>query len=387
MLAYFDCFSGISGDMTLGALIDLGVPAPWLQETLTRDLPLEGFDLEIDAVTRHSIGACRVEVVVAENQPARNYAAIRQLIEKSRLSQPVKERSLEIFKRLAIAEAGIHRCPVESVHFHEVGGVDALVDIVGAVLGLDFLGIRKVIASRIPTGTGFITASHGRLPVPAPATLALLKGVPIYGSEISHELVTPTGAAILTTLAESFEPLPAMRVEKIGYGAGRADLKEVPNVLRVLTGTLPPRQDDVVSVVETNIDDMNPEIFGYLMEKLFDDGALDVFWVPVIMKKNRPGTMVKVICRGRVRDAVIARLLTETTTAGVRYCEMQRRLLEREQVKIATRYGEIAVKRIETPDGAVRLVPEYDTCRKIALEKNIPLRWVYETIVKEAGAG
>ncbi|MFZ0133430.1 MAG: LarC family nickel insertion protein [Desulfobacterales bacterium] len=188
------------------------------------------------------------------------------------------------------------------------------------------------------------------------------------------------------TLAESFGPLPAMRVEKIGYGAGRADLTEVPNVLRVLTGTLPPRQDDVVSVVETNIDDMNPEIFGYLMEKLFDDGALDVFWVPVIMKKNRPGTMVKVICRGRVRDAVIARLLTETTTAGVRYSEMQRRLLEREQVKIATRYGEIAVKRIETPDGTVRLVPEYDTCRKIALEKNIPLQLVYETIVKEAGA-
>ena len=385
MLAYLDCFSGISGDMTLGALIDLGLPPQWLQENLARKVPLEGFELKVDPTMRHGIAACSVRVIIKEDSVARNYADIRRLIETSRLSPAVKEKSLAIFARLAIAEAGVHRQPVEEVHFHEVGGLDALVDIIGAVLGFDYLGIRHVMASKVPTGTGMVRSRHGTLPVPAPATLELLKGVPIYGNDIAQELVTPTGAAILTEMADAFGPFPAMRVDRIGYGAGQADLKEIPNVLRVITGTLDPKGDDVLIVVETNIDDMNPEIFGYLMDRLFEDGALDVFWIPVYMKKNRPGTMVRVLCRRDTKDAVVARLLSETTTAGVRYHEMQRQLVEREQIRVDTSFGEVMVKRIRTLDGAARIVPEYDVCREIALKLNLPIRTVYETIVNEAG--
>ena len=385
MLAYLDCFSGISGDMTLGALIDLGLPPQWLKENLVRNVPLEGFDIEVNSVIRHGIAACGIRVVVKEDRSSRNFADIRKMIETSRLTPTVKEKSLAIFNRLATAEAEIHRQPVDEVHFHEVGGLDALVDIIGAVLGFEYLGIRHVIASRVPTGTGIVTSRHGTLPVPAPATLELLKGVPIYGNDIAQELVTPTGAAILTEMADAFEPLPAMRVERIGYGAGQADLKEIPNVLRVITGNLVPAGDGTLIVVETNIDDMNPEIFGHLMDRLFEDGALDVFWIPVYMKKNRPGTMVRVLCRRNTRDAVIARLLSETTTAGVRFHEMQRQLLEREQIRVATAFGEVTAKRIRTPDGATRIVPEYDVCRDIALKLNIPIRTVYDTIVRDAG--
>ena len=382
MLAYLDCFSGISGDMTLGALVDLGLPLQWLKENLTRKVPLEGFELEAGSETRHGITACKVRVEVTEDRVSRNYTDIRRLLENSRLPPVVKERSLAIFKRLAGAESKIHGVPVEKVHFHEVGGMDALVDIIGAVLGFDYLGISRIIASGVPTGTGFVKTQHGKLPVPAPATLELLKGIPVYGCGIAHELVTPTGAAILAEMADAFEPLPKMRVDRIGYGAGSADLQEIPNVLRVITGNQLPGVDDTITVVETNIDDMNPEIFGYLMDRLFDDGALDVFWIPVFMKKNRPGTMVRVLCRRGTKDAVIARLLSETTTTGVRFCEMQRQLLERDQINLTTDFGEVTVKRIKMLDGTQRIVPEHDICREIALKLNLPLRTVYEGIVK-----
>jgi uncharacterized protein (TIGR00299 family) protein len=369
--------------MTLAALIDLGVPPRWLQENLTKSLSLTSFELEVGSTVRHGIAACSVKVIVDEDHVSRTYADIKYLIKNSHLPPSIKEKSLAIFKRLAVAESGIHKQPVDKVHFHELGGIDALVDIIGAVLGLDYLGIKNVIASKVPTGGGFVKTSHGKLPIPVPATLEILKGVPIYGNNIDRELVTPTGAAILTEMADYFEPMPVIRVDRIGYGAGQTDLEEIPNLLRVIIGDLVAREDDTLIVVETNIDDMNPEIFGYLMDLLFEDGALDVFWIPIYMKKNRPGTMIQVLCHRHVKDAVIARLLSETTTTGVRFHEMHRQLLEREQVSVQTSFGEVMVKRIKTLDGSIRMVPEYDDCRKIALKNSIPIRMVYEAINRE----
>ncbi len=389
MIAYFDCFSGISGDMTLGALIDLGVPAKWLKDALS-SIPLSGFDLSVSSLSRNGISAIRVQVNCETDTESRNYSQIKFLIKKSPLSPFVKERSLEVFKRLADAEAGIHGCSIEKVHFHEVGGIDAIVDIVGTALCLEHLGINQVIASRIPLGSGFVSCRHGTLPIPAPATIEILKGVPVYGTGIPYELVTPTGAAIIVTLAESFETMPDMIVEKTGYGAGKRDLESIPNLLRVITGTEPHHQKGhltghqtgTIVVVETCIDDMNPEVFGFLMDRLFEEGALDVYWIPIFMKKNRPGTMVQVLCRENRKEILIDCILSETSSLGVRYYDVKRRMLAREHIFVQTPYGEIQVKRIIEPGGGVRIVPEYEVCKKIAIEKNIPIRVVYDTIIK-----
>ena len=291
---------------------------------------------------------------------------------------------------MADTEAVIHGCPKEKVHFHEVGGIDAIVDIVGTVLCMDYLGIEKVIASKIPLGTGFISCQHGTLPVPAPATLGILKGVPVYGTGIPHELVTPTGAAIIVTLAQSYDTMPDMIVERTGYGAGKRDLKSIPNLLRVIIGTQTHHQielnndyqKDTIVVVETCIDDMNPEVFGFLMERLFKEGALDVYWIPIFMKKNRPGTMVQVLCQENRKKILIDCILSETSSLGVRYYDVKRQMLAREYIFVKTIYGKIQVKRIIEQDGAVRIVPEYEVCKKIALEKNIPIRVVYDNILK-----
>jgi uncharacterized protein (TIGR00299 family) protein len=391
MIAYFDCFSGISGDMTLGALIDLGAPLEWLQKELLR-LPLTGFHLSAKAVTRNGMTANLVTVAVESPGHPRDFKKIRSLIENCPFSATVKSRSLDIFTRLARAEGRIHGCSAEEVHFHEVGAIDAIVDIVGTALCLEKLGIKKVIASRIPLGTGFAECQHGRLPVPAPATLEILKAVPVYGTGIDHELVTPTGAAIIASVAESFGPLPAMDIEKTGYGAGQRDLIDRPNLLRVITGTpadlkgdLADRlQTDEVLILETCIDDMNPELFGFLMDRLFTDGAIDVYWIAVNMKKNRPGTMVQVLCTEAHRDRLIERLLSETTSLGVRHYKASRRLLHREQCTVHTSLGEIQVKKVKDLDGSIRLIPEYEACKEIALQRKMPLRVVYDTIAKEA---
>jgi uncharacterized protein (TIGR00299 family) protein len=298
---------------------------------------------------------------------------------------------LNIFKRLAEAEARIHSCPLDLVHFHEVGGLDAIVDVVGTALGLDYLGVKKILASPITLGKGFVTCSHGKLPVPAPATLALLEGVPVVGTDIPHELVTPTGAAVITSLSQRFEPMPEMVIAKVGYGAGQRDIEDRPNLLRLILSDgcetsadiVSGLQEDRISIIETCIDDMNPELFGHLMDRLFADGALDVYWIPVYMKKNRPGTMLQVLCKDDRRDRLIDRVLSETTTSGVRYYRSQRRLLWRDQVEVKTTFGVILLKRIRDPQGNFRLVPEYEVCRKIAIEKNIPLRIVYDTIISE----
>ena len=385
--AYFDCFSGISGDMTLGALIDLGTPVEWLQNELSR-LPLNGFHLTVTPMMRNGIQATFVSVEIEDSGHSRDYKTIKSLLAGCPLSDAVKSRSLTIFERLARAEAGIHDCAPDEVHFHEVGGVDAIVDIVGTALCLEKLGINQVISSRIPLGSGFVDCQHGKLPVPAPATIEILKDVTVYGTDVACELVTPTGAAIITSLAESFGPLPSMRVEKTGYGAGQRELADRPNLLRIITGS-PAATDDGLStdeiiILETCIDDMNPELFGYIMERLFSDGALDVYWIPLHMKKNRPGTMVQVLCEQAGKDRLIQRLLSETTSLGVRYYKAKRKLLAREQVTIQTSFGEIQVKRVMHPDGRERLVPEYDVCREVALKLNLPLQVVYDTIAREA---
>ena len=394
MLAYFDCFSGISGDMTLGALVDLGVPINWLIDQLRR-LPLENFDIKVSSTQRNGIHAKFVKVEAFDDKAARNFSQIRTLIENSPLTDLVKSTSLQIFQKLAEAEARIHSCSIETVHFHEVGGVDAIVDIVGTALGLEYLAIKKIIASPIPLGKGFVTCSHGKLPVPVPATLGILKNVPVYGTTIPHELVTPTGAAIIAASAQGFEAMPEMFIKKIGYGAGQRDLADRPNLLRIILGNAPQTAtalsegllEDRIEIIETSIDDMNPELFGHLMERLFEDGALDVCWIPIYMKKNRPATMLQVLCKHDRREILIYRILSETTTLGVRYHESGRRLLWRDQLVIESSYGKIAVKRVKDPQGNIRIIPEYDVCQKIAREQDVPLRVVYDTVAREAASG
>lgn len=391
-IAFFDCFCGISGDMTLGAFVDLGVPAKYLENELY-NLPLGGFTIETDSIFRNGIKAQKIFVAVSEPAKSRNYAQIKTLINQSALSEKVKQLSLDMFKRVAVAEAGIHGSALEKVHFHEVGGIDALVDIVGTALCIEYLEIEKVVASRVPLGRGFVNCSHGTIPVPSPATLAILKGIPTYGTDIPCELVTPTGAAIITCLAQSFDNCPGMLIEKIGYGAGTREIKSRPNLLRITMGkTLDEDSSDRllhdrVTMVESCIDDMNPEIFGYLMEMLFADGALDVVWTPVFMKKNRPGTLVQVLCRTDQRERIIRRILSETTSLGVRFHEMERYLLARESVTIQTRFGEIKGKKISNYDGEKRMVPEFEECRILALEKGISIRKAYAQIQKALDHG
>ncbi|RJQ70866.1 MAG: nickel pincer cofactor biosynthesis protein LarC [Desulfobacteraceae bacterium] len=383
-LAYFDCFSGISGDMTLGALVHLGVPLSRLQSSIA-ELPLEGFALQAHTVRRNGIEAIRVEVQTAPTQEHRTFAQIKTLIEKSPLPETVKTTSLAIFERLAEAEGKVHGCAKESVHFHEVGGLDAIVDIVGACLGLAHLGVETIIASPLPMGGGFVACAHGLLPVPAPAVVELLKGAPVYGGNLQEELVTPTGAAILAGTGAEFKAMPPLRIRRTGYGAGARERSGPPNLLRILIGdplTEPDVAPEKLVLVESCIDDMNPEIFSYIMETLFEDGALDVYWVPVQMKKNRPGTLVNVLCAPEHREAVVRRILTETTSLGVRFHDVRRTALVREIVEVASEYGKVQVKKVFGIDGGVRLVPEYEVCRGIARERNLPLHQVYAAILR-----
>ena len=389
MIAYFDCFSGISGDMTLGALTDLGVPLEWLKEKLA-EIPLEGFDISIKKELRQGIHAKRVHVSVAADLPSRTYADIRKLIQNSRLPTRVKETALAVFDKVAAAEAKIHHELKDQIHFHEVGALDSIIDIVGTALCIDYLGIDKIFSSKIPLGKGFVSGRHGVLPVPAPATVEILKHIPVYGSGIDQELVTPTGAAIIAALADGFCDLPAMKIEKIGYGAGQRDNTPTPNLLRIIKGVEYPESDaphqgrlaDPILVVETCIDDMNPEFYGHIMDRLFEDGALDVYWIPVFMKKNRPGTMIQVLCRPEMEEILVRRIMTETSTSGIRSYRVGRYALQREITTVKTAYGDVDVKKMIDPDGKPRMVPEYEVCRKIALSSSVPLQEVYSEVAR-----
>jgi uncharacterized protein (TIGR00299 family) protein len=377
-IAYFDCFAGASGDMILGALLDAGVePASWQGEL--DKLNLSGYELEIDRVQKQGIAATEVRVPVSEGSQERYLAEIEGLINTSQLPTEVKETSVEVFRRLAVAEARVHGTTPDRIHFHEVGGVDAIIDIVGAVVGLRLLGVEEVYASALPLGHGFVDCAHGRLPLPAPATLELLQGVPVLSRDAEGELVTPTGAAILTTLAKSFGPFPPITVEKIGYGAGQKDFP-FPNLLRLLVGTTSPALDarmETLTLLEANIDDLNPEFYGHLMERLFTAGALDVYLTPVQMKKNRPGVLLSVTCPPAQAEALAALVFAKTTTIGLRRQEVQRWALARERVEVKTPYGIVGVKVARLGGKVMTASPEYEDCRRLALKGGVPLKEVY----------
>lgn len=383
MIAYFDVFAGISGDMTLGAFVDLGVPVDWLKEKLSA-LPLDGFDIRTEEVWQNGIRGVDLFVDAHGHVHAKDYKEIKRLISASPLSDRVKAQSLAAFEKIAIAESKIHGSDLECVHFHEVGGIDAIVDIVGSFLCAERLGITRVHASVIPLGHGFVKCSHGTIPVPVPATLAILKGIPVRDSGIGMEIVTPTGAAIITTLADSFGPMPSMVVDTIGYGSGkRRSDSGLPNLLRVVLGTCDEKGQretiatEKVFVVETSTDDMSGEISGYLMEKLFEAGALDVCHIPVQMKKNRPGTRLEVLCKRDKLDQVIELILSQSTSNGVRYHQVERALLKRREVVVDTAFGRLQAKEVTYPDGSIRIIPEYEVCRRVADEKKIALQDVY----------
>src|SRR5467141_2404840 len=345
--AYFDCFSGISGDMTLGALLDAGAPVEQLRTELL-GLNLPGWELSTEKVWKNGMAATYAKVRTQDSQTHRSLSTILGIIEKSSLAAGVKERAAAIFTKLGEAEAAVHDVPLEKIHFHEVGAVDAIVDIVGACIGFGALGIESFACSALNVGGGTGKMAHGVLPVPAPATANLLQGKPTYSSGVQRELVTPTGAAIVATLCESFGPQPPMSVSAIGYGAGAADLEGQPNVLRIMIGETAEKTvagfDEEISVIEANLDDMNPQIYGYFQEKALAAGALDVFTTPVQMKKNRPGTLLTVLCQPADAQALMSLIFAETTTFGLRAHSAQRRVLPREFVKVTTSFGEVRVK-------------------------------------------
>jgi len=378
-IAYFDCFSGISGDMILGALVDAGVPFDQLQEGLSK-LNLDGYTLTASTVLKKGIKATKVDVVIESPElPGRPLRDLREIISDSALDLSVKERSLTIIQRLAGAEAVVHNCPVEEVHFHEVGHIDTIVDVVGAVYGLQLLDAGRVVSSPIDTGSGYVRMSHGVFPIPAPATAELLKGKPVYSSGIERELTTPTGAAIITTMASSFQALPEMRLSAIGYGAGGWDLPEKANVLRLLVGEEVQGYDvDEVMLLETTIDDMNPQIYEYLIEKLLQAGALDVYLIPMMMKKSRPAHILSIVTRVEDLDAIKRLVFKETTTLGIRGSKVTRSILKREIREVELPYGKVRVKISGDKNSVINITPEYEDCKRIAMETGLPLKEIID---------
>ncbi len=392
--AYFDCFSGACGNMILGALVDAGLSIKKLKAELKK-LKLSGYDITARKISKNGISCTYLDVKIKpvraihelplhKHHPHRNLRDITRLITRSKLSRSVKERSVAVFTRLAKAEAKVHGTSIYKIHFHEVGAVDAIVDIVGSVVGLELLKIEKVYCSPLPLSRGFVDCSHGRLPVPAPATMELLKGIPLYKIDVDKELVTPTGAAILTSLADSFGNMPDMMVSKIGYGAGKAEL-EHPNTLRMMIGeTSDTKAADKVISVETNIDDMNPQIYNYLFERLFAAGALDAYISHIQMKKNRPGILLTVISSKKDLQKVLDILFRETTTIGVRMREYDRKCLERKVFSIKTKYGNLKAKASFLNNQAVNIQPEYEDCRLAAIKNKVPLKIVMKEAIKNA---
>lgn len=364
--------------MLLGALVDAGADADLLRGEIAK-LGLSGVELSFEKCSRAGIGGTNLTVKVAHDHSHRSLSKIEQIIGDSALDAGVKERSIRIFRRLGAVEAAIHRVDIEKVHFHEVGALDSIVDIVGAVVGFQLLGIEKIYSSPLNLGSGTVKAAHGVMPVPAPATAALVAGVPAYSDGPAVELTTPTGAAVATTLVESFGPMPAMKIAAIGYGAGDRDFKERANLLRIVVGeTSAAREAAEVFVVEANIDDMSPEWAGYVRERLLESGALDVTLTPVFMKKDRPGYTISAITAPGDREKIGSLILAETTTLGVRYYRAERQVLERETHEVATAYGSVRIK-VAVEDGAVRnFAPEYDDCRRLAREKGVPLKEVWQ---------
>ena len=431
-IAYLECFSGMSGDMFLGALMDAGVPAALLEETVAA-LNL-GARLEISRVDRSGISAVKVDVYTHggkdapreqhphhdhehghghEHQPVEllehNYARgetgarapsphehehgrglkeIREIIGKAKISETAKAKAIAIFEALGRAEAKIHNRDIETIHFHEVGAVDAMVDIVCAAVGAEALGVDEIICSSLNVGGGTVKCAHGTFPVPAPATVELLKDAPIYSSGIQAELVTPTGAAIVKTLCRRFAAFPAMKIEKSGYGAGTRNFSGHANVARLTVGEADIEaaakiSRETITVLEANLDDLNPQVFGYVMDRLLEEGALDAFGVPVQMKKNRPGTLLTVLCRPEDATKLAQLLFTETTTLGVRRREESRQALARKWVTVDTRWGKVRMKVASMNGTVTNYAPEYEDCRRIAAENRVPLKSVMQEAIQQ----
>jgi len=377
-IAYIDCFSGISGDMFLGALVDCGLPRKFLKQELA-GLSLSPYTIRFTSEQRLHIRGCRVHIKSGtKKQPHRSLAAIKRIISKSHLNPQVKQLSISVFERLAHVESKIHRTKVSEIHFHEVGALDSIIDIVGSAIGIDYFKLDRIYASPLPLGSGFTTSEHGVIPLPAPATLALLKGVPVFGTPLQAELVTPTGAALLTSLTKRYGPMPPMKIARIGYGVGSRILKDRPNTLRIVVGAHSSKQEtDQVLVLEAHIDDMIPEMYDYLMERLLKNGALDVSFSPLQMKKNRPGVLLKVICSPEKKDPCTTIIFQESTTSGIRFYRADRIKLIRKTKVITTPYGRLSVKVFNSPGGGYFASPEYEQCKKIAQKHGIPLKTVY----------
>jgi pyridinium-3,5-bisthiocarboxylic acid mononucleotide nickel chelatase len=421
---YLDCFAGISGDMTIGALLDLGLDLDFLKTELAK-LGVEGYELSLTRVDRSGINAAKFDVNVAKtvslhaththehhhhehsheyhhhhhshehshDEPAqtdslrnhehhhdhRSLSTIKHLIAASSLNDQVKQNATAIFQRIGEAEAKIHGVEIESVHFHEVGAIDSIVDIVGACIGFAALGIEQIIASPLHVGFGTFTCAHGTYPIPGPAATEILRGVPVYAKDIEGELVTPTGAAIVATLAQSYSNLPTMRIEKVGYGAGTRTYEKFPNVLRAVLGELAVEDStpDIITVIEANLDDLSPQVFGHLMERAFAAGAMDLFYTPVQMKKNRPGVLLTLLCATSDREQMMDLIFRETTTLGVRHRDEKRVILRREFVTVETEFGLITIKVGYNHEGQVmNAAPEFEECHAAAMQHQVAVREV-----------
>lgn len=390
--AYFDCFSGISGDMCLGALVDAGVSFKKLEQELGK-IPIKGYTLRAKKVKRAGFRATKVDVVQGAKgkaHGARKWKDIEEIIKTSSLSDEIKQKGLKIFRRLFEAEAKVHGESFDNVHLHELGAVDCIVDILGTLICLDILGIEKVYASPVNIGGGSVKSKHGILPVPAPATAEILRckmqdtGCKIFSDGTNFELTTPTGAVIIREIASGFGNMPGMSIEKIGIGAGGRDFKGKANVLRVFAGESKEQgaesREQKITVIETNIDDMNPQVYEYAMEKLFKAGALDVFLTQVIMKKSRPGVKLTVLCSNKEKENLMKLIFDETTSIGLRFYEAGRRILDREIKNTDTKLGKVRVKVSKFGDEVIRATPEYEDCKKLAKKHKLPLLEVIKSV-------
>ena len=380
-IAYFDCFAGASGDMLLGALMDSGLSVDLLKNELAK-LQLTHYDLQLKKVVKKGISGSQALVIIDQehhHHHHRHLSNIVEVIENSDLSSSVKAASIQIFNRLAEAEAKVHQTTVEKIHFHEVGAMDSIIDVVGTVAGLELLGIDKLYCSPLHVGAGFIKCAHGTLPVPAPATAELIRNLPIYSTGVEGELLTPTGAAILATLSSGFGPMPAMSVDTWGYGAGSSE-PAIPNLLRMAIGQTPNDLDgyemEQAAVIETNIDDMTPQIYDYLIENLLEQGVMDIFLTHAQMKKNRPGTLLTVVCKPEMIAQVSDFLMHETTTIGLRW-RIDNRIKAKRMIKeVSTPYGKVSIKVAAKGDQITNMAPEYEDCKRLASEKKVPLKEV-----------
>ena len=391
-IAYLDCFSGVSGDMLLAAFLDAGMPAEYLRQELAK-LPLTGYHLTLSTTVEQGITAHRLDVDCAAAQPLRHLGDLTAIIEKSALARPLQERALAVLTALAEAEAAVHGVSLNEIHFHEIGAVDTIIDIAGVVIARSYFSIDRLVVSPLPMGHGFVDCAHGRLPLPAPAVCKLLAGLPVYGVALEHELITPTGAALVKILADDFGPMPAMRFETVGYGAGarRSQDGAPPNLLRLFLGQKQAANShDEVRILTTNIDDWQSETFPYVAESLFKAGALDVCLTPTLMKKGRPGHILQVMCRKEAAAALENIIFKETTAIGLRYRDEARRVLPRKIVEVTTPWGTVTAKQVSLPGDLAngeRIYPEYEECRRLAEKTGQPISAIYQAVGRAALGG